>query len=214
MAKTFGFLGTFRTWHENNNSSNNTLRREAETVAAVQTVCNLQLQQFPWKCKLGLHAAAAAAGDLPDTSIRYKMLARRCNRCRQLAALSLSRYLTFPLPRSSVSNCNNRSVARWLMRRQRNAASSKGIEIYDRRLQPNVATSIWDSFDLATFIAIMHFQYANFDFANQAATVPPAVAAHVARCSCRNCRPSLAFFNCPTKNAKTAAATTAVLRLI
>lgn len=86
------------------------LRREAATVAAVR---NLQLQQFPWKCKLGLHAAAAAAaaGGLPDTSIRYKMLARRCN--RQLAALSLSLcpYLALP-PLPSVSNCNNRSVAR------------------------------------------------------------------------------------------------------
>lgn len=59
--------------------------------------------------------AAAAAGGLRDTSIRYKMLARRCNRRRQLStspspllSLSLSLCLAF----SSVSNCNNRSVAR------------------------------------------------------------------------------------------------------
>lgn len=64
-------------------------------------------------CSSSSTTAAAAAGGLRDTSIRYKMLARRCNRRRQLSTspsplLSLSLCLAF----SSVSNCNNRSVAR------------------------------------------------------------------------------------------------------
>lgn len=68
---------------------------------------------------------------------------------------------------------------------------------------------------------IMHFPYANFDFADS--VLPPAVAAHVARRPLSRCKlqlpqlsPAGCIFNCPTKMLKEQQQQhcSAVLRLI